>query len=521
MPSGHVCFLLHAHLPFVRHPEYEDFLEERWLFEAITETYLPLVRMAEGWDRDRLKPRLALSFSPTLLAMLGDDLLRSRYRRVLDAQIRYATDAEARAGSATPQGRAIAASRVALEAARTTWTEWGGNLLTAFRWMIAAGFVEPWTTAATHPLLPLWRRHPGLIDLQVRTGVEAFRRALGMSPRGFWLPECGYVPELEQYLAPHGIETFLLETHGFLMARPEPRHGVHEPVQCPKGIAVFGRDPETSRQVWSRTEGYPGDPWYREFHRDLGFERPLDELADVIVNGTIRCATGVKPHRVTGSGDKQPYDPARAAERVAEHARHYADTQARRLDALAETMDRTPVIAAPYDAELFGHWWFEGVNFLDRTIRRMLEAGTVAVTGLADYARAYGPFPEARPAASTWGEFGHHLVWIHESNAWVWPHLERLAHRFEQALASHAEPDPLRRRMLNQAARDLLAAQASDWPFMIQQGTTVDYAEQRLKAHLQRATFLLDRLDSGAIDSDLLDDLEELTPLFPWLDVTG
>ncbi|MCB1101689.1 MAG: DUF1957 domain-containing protein, partial [Kiritimatiellae bacterium] len=360
-PAGHVCLLLHAHLPFVRHPEHDDFLEERWLFEAITETYLPLLRIAEGWEHDRLKPRLVLSFSPTLLAMVGDDLLCARYERVLAAQILYARDTVQREGSDTALGRACQASLDALLAAEGTWHRWGGNLLSGFRWLIGSGFVEPWTTAATHALLPLWKRYPFVLKMQIGTGVEAFRRALGCSPKGFWLPECGYFPGLETYLEPLDIRAFAVETHGITLAKPAPEFGIYAPIRCPNGLAVFGRDPEASRQVWSRSEGYPGDPWYREFHRDLGFEQPLDELGDVLVDGQFRAATGVKPYRVTGGeGEKQPYDPVRAMERVREHARHFVEQRRQRVRSLAPTMNRPPVMVAPYDAELFGHWWYEG-----------------------------------------------------------------------------------------------------------------------------------------------------------------
>lgn len=518
MPSGYCCLLLHAHLPFVRHPEYDDFLEERWLFEAITETYLPLLRIAEGWERDRLKPRLALSFSPTLLAMVGDDLLRARYERVLAAQIRFARKTVSREGQDPAWRGGGLASLQALLDAEATWKRWGGNLLSGFRWLIGSGFVEPWTTAATHALLPLWKRHPFVLNLQIGTGVEACRRALGGNPKGFWLPECGYFPGLEGYLKSHGIRAFAVETHGLTMARPTPEFGVYAPVRCPNGVAVFGRDPEASRQVWSRSEGYPGDPWYREFHRDLGFERPVDELDEVLVDRQFRAASGVKPYRVTGgAGEKQPYDPVRAGARVREHARHFVEQRRLRVRSLAPTMNRPPVIVAPYDAELFGHWWYEGIDFIDQVVRLLDADRDLAMAGMADLAG--GELPEATPIASTWGEWGHHQVWIHESNAWVWPHQEKLARRLEQAFADFPNPDPFQQRILNQATRELLAAQASDWPFMIQQGTTVSYAEQRLKDHLQRGNYLLNHLDQADLKQATLEDLEELTPIFPWLKV--
>src|SRR5262245_59685828 len=90
MPTGYLALVLHAHLPFVRHPEHPKFLEESWLFEAITETYLPLIQVMDGWLRDQMETRLTLTLSPTLCSMLLDPLLQERYVQHLEGLIELA-----------------------------------------------------------------------------------------------------------------------------------------------------------------------------------------------------------------------------------------------------------------------------------------------------------------------------------------------------------------------------------------------------------------------------------------------
>jgi len=139
-------------------------------------------------------------------------------------------------------------------------------------------------------------------------------------------------------------------------------------------VAAFGRDPDSSKQVWSADEGYPGDFWYRDFYRDIGFDLDYDYVRPYLPPTGQRIHTGLKYHRITGKTDqKEPYDPERARSRVQEHADHFVETRLGQVAWLARQMERPPIVVCPYDAELFGHWWFEGPWWLEMVFRRLAE----------------------------------------------------------------------------------------------------------------------------------------------------
>ncbi|MFM7141175.1 MAG: glycoside hydrolase family 57 protein [Alphaproteobacteria bacterium] len=516
-----LSLVLHAHLPFVRHPEHEDFLEERWLFEAIAEVYVPLLDVLAGLVRDRVPHRIALSLSPTLLDMLDDGLLGQRFVRHLDLRLAFADRELVRTAGDERLRRVVELHRELLLRARTCFVdENDGRLVPAFRRLEEAGSLELLTCGATHGFLPLLAATPGAVEAQVAVAVAEFRRSFGHAPRGFWLPECGFTPGLDDVLARHGILWSVVESHGLLDADPPPVHGTFAPVVAPSGVAFYGRDGESSREVWSATEGYPGDPAYRDFHRDVGFELPVEDLRPLLPPTGDRVAVGFKYFRVTGAGaEKEPYDPDAAASRVEQHASHFVAAIGRRLAAASALMRRPPVLVAPYDAELFGHWWFEGPAWLDAVLRRVADssAGFDLATPSDDLAR-HPVVQQAMPAASSWGERGYASVWVAPGNDWILRHVDGAGERMRAIATGMRGATGLARRALAQAARELLLAQARDWPFLISRGTAAGYAEARVRAHLGRFARLHDDLRHGTLDEAWLAEIERRDDVFPVID---
>jgi 1,4-alpha-glucan branching enzyme len=514
---GYLCLILHAHLPFVRHPEHEQFLEEAWLFEAITETYVPLLRLLEGWERDGLDARLTLTLSPTLCAMLGDALLQERYERHLRGLIELAEKEIHRTHWDRAFHELAWMYHQRFTGLRDTWRAHGRNLVAAFRRLQDRGRLEIITSAATHAVLPLFADHPPTLRAQILTARDHYRSCFGCDPRGIWLPECAYCAALEPALQEANLRWFVLDTHGLLRAQPRPRYGVFAPIYTPAGLAAFGRDPESARQVWSKHEGYPGDPRYRDFYRDVGFDLDFDYVKPYLPSPDQRGFTGLKYYRITGgTADKQPYDRAVALQTAAEHAGHFLNARRAQFKKLAAVMDRPPLVVAPYDAELFGHWWYEGPEFLDAFVRQACRApsGFSLVTP-EDYLRAYPTLQIAAPGASSWGEDGYYRVWLNEKNEWIYPHLQVAQTRMTELARQFLDPPALLQRALQQAGRELLLAQASDWPFILRTGTSPDYARRRVKDHLLRFTALYEQLKKKRVDEKWLREIERRDNLFP------
>ena len=517
MSQGYLALVLHAHLPFVRHPEYEKFLEENWLFEAITETYVPLIQKMDGWLRDGMETRLTLTLSPTLCSMLLDPLLQERYLRHLNGLIDLA-EKEIHRTHWDPSIHLLAwMYHHRFTSVRDTYFAYGKNLVGAFRKFQEQGKLEIITTAATHALLPLMADHPQSIRAQILVARDHYRSCFGCDPRGIWLPECAYVDGVENFLQEANIRWFIIDTHGILHAKPRPRYGVFAPIFTPNGLAAFGRDLDSARQVWSREEGYPGDVQYRDFYRDIGFDLDFDYVKPHLPAPEFRGFTGIKYHQITGGfSEKLPYDRDAALEMAAEHAQHFLDARIGQVQHLAGIMGREPLLLSPYDAELFGHWWYEGIEFLDYFMRKTFyDQQVIALTTPNEYLRRFPTQQVATPSASSWGEEGYWRVWLNETNEWIQPHLHVAQERMTQLARKFPNATGLTERALKQAARELLLAQSSDWPFILRTGTSPDYARKRVKDHLLRFISLHEQLTTTKIDEVWLTQIESMDNIFP------
>jgi 1,4-alpha-glucan branching enzyme len=518
--QGYLSIVLHAHLPFVRHPEHDRFLEESWLHEAVTECYLPLIQMLEGWQRDHMNVRLTLTLSPTLCAMLRDPLLCERTRRHLDGLVEL-SEKETHRTRLDRQLRDVAHQyHERFLALRATYRACNGDVLSAFKRLQDLGQLEIITTGATHALLPLLANHPESIRAQILVARDHYQAAFGHAPRGIWLPECAYTDGVEKVLQEADIRWFILDTHGVLNAKPRPRYGVFAPVFTPNGIAAFARDLESAKQVWSRQEGYPGDPRYRDFYRDIGFDLDMDYVQPYLPSPDHRGFTGIKYWRIEGDRHgKHVYNRKVALEAAAQHAQHFLDARLAQFQQLANVMDRPPLLLSPYDAELFGHWWHEGPEFLDYFVRKAYyDQKVFTLISPEDYLRAHSTNQVAEPSPSSWGEEGYYRVWLNETNQWIYPHLNVAQTRMTELARQFPNATGLKLRALRQAAQELLLAQSSDWPFILRTGTSPEYAKKRVKDHLLRFLALHQQLTEDKIDEPQLRKLETVDNVFPKVD---
>jgi 1,4-alpha-glucan branching enzyme len=534
--SGSVALVLHAHLPFVHHPEHEHFLEEEWFFEAITETYIPLLRMMQRLVEDAVQFRVTMSISPTLSAMFQNELLRKRYIRHLDFSIDLAAREQER-NRKHPQLRQLADFYFDFfsENRRFFIDESKCDLLSVFRDLRQRGVLEIVASAATHGLLPILQQQSHqAARAQVLIGRDAYVEMFGEEPSGFWLPECAYASGLETILQQANLRWFVIDAHGLLLGKPLPGRWIYAPCYTPSGPAAFPRDPEASRQVWSAHEGYPGDPVYREFYRDIGFDLPMENLGPMACG--MRKFSGIKYHRVTGRcDDKQLYDPVAAQNAAAKDAIHFFQQCRQQIGENGE-LGFEPIIVVPFDAELFGHWWFEGPIFLEQFIRRVANQRDFSLTTPSEFLAAHPTQQIVEPAASTWGENGHLAVWLDPSNGWIYPHLHAAAQKMtdlaKQSSAVAGQPRkhsilPRARmpheasaiqftdRVLKQLARELLLAQSSDWAFLMKSGTAREYAMKRTIDHLARFNRLHDEFVANHEDEKFLRECEWRDNIFP------
>jgi 1,4-alpha-glucan branching enzyme len=522
---------LHSHLPYVLHhgrwPHGSD-----WLCEAALDTYLPLLDMLQTFERDGIDTPVTLGITP----VLANQLAHPSFREELEAYISQrleACDAAPTSLAATGDAELVPLAaywRRRLTALRDVYHASGSDLIGAFRGLQDRGRLELISSAATHGFLPMLGRDES-IRLQLFTGRAEHRRLFGRAPDGCWLPECAFRPAgpwqpkgarpvahrrgTDEHLRDAGYRFFFVDAH--LVAAGDNLGAYHDvplgaerfdaerhdpdtpPMTAPRGtkrspylayrmpgprgaapLAAFVRDPRSSMQVWSRQQGYPGDEWYLEFHK-------------------IRWPGGLKLWRVTSGdadlGAKRSYDPDRARGRAREHARHFASL----LHQTARQEQGGRVIVAPFDTELFGHWWFEGVDFLGDLYRSLgTEPGAArpVVARAHDAGQSRGSVVTL--AEGSWGANGDFSMWSNEQTAWTWKRLWPLEDAFWAVAPAALKGDARRRLVLAQAARSLLLAQSSDWQFIISTGAATDYAEHRFVLHADDAEHLVAALKPEA-----------------------
>jgi 1,4-alpha-glucan branching enzyme len=518
---------LHSHLPYVlnhgRWPHGSD-----WLCEAAIDTYLPLLEKLRELAAEGTHAPVTIGFTPILANQLASPTFVTELEAYFAQRI-TACDEAATTIRGTADDHLIPLTdywHERLERLRALFRSVEGDLVAPFRALEEAGHIEIIGGAATHGFSPLLGRNES-VRLQFLLGYAEHQRLFGRTPRGCWLPECAYrargtwkpVPDApwsgerpgtDEFVAAAGFRYFFADAHmaaaGIpismydedlpmgaerfdLHGRPQRAKTFtglieHSPYQAYRvssrsgeSVTALIRDPVASAQVWSRHSGYPGDGTYLEFHK-------------------IRWPGGLKLWRVTGNGvdlgDKQPYDPMAAQARVGDHARHFAHL----LYGIATNGDGASLVASPFDTELFGHWWFEGPDFLGEMYRSLSYSTDVHPTSASRHLHDHPPEEALQLAMGSWGANGDYSMWLNDETLWTWRRLWPLEDAFWKAVPA-AMASAQARPILEQAARELLIAQASDWQFIISTGEVADYATRRFNLHCDDLERLLAALKEG------------------------
>ena len=521
-----------------------------WLHEAAAEVYLPLLDVLARLRRDNIDFHANLILSPVLLEQLAHPHFRREFPLYLTRKITAAREDEA-FFEQSGEARYTALARMwhaRFTAAEATFQTFGGDLIAGFRHFRDLGMLSLLTSCATHGYLPLLGTD-GSVRAQVRLAVETHTRHLGEAPRGVWSPECGYRPAgpwtqpvpnpdgstpapvdrigVEQAFAESALEFFYLDAPLVASAdlvpdaapasAPDRPNRLYEAWLLDSGpstlpaVAAFARDPRTAFQVWSTEGGYPAEPAYLDFHKK-------------------RWPGGHRYWRVTdshsGMNAKEIYDPALAAERVQSHAGHFAHTLWQTLSPHFHDTP-PPILSAPFDAELFGHWWFEGPAWLEAVARTLhdYDVGITPETS-ADYLHTTPAAGTLRVCEGSWGAGNDHTVWLNAATGWAWTMIYAAEHTFASAVANPLwHGNPLARRTLQQMARELLLLESSDWHSLITTGAARDYAEARIHTHRDQFNDLADlwnvllrELPPDPAQMDRLHSIEQRDNIFPEID---
>jgi 1,4-alpha-glucan branching enzyme len=554
---GAFTFVLHSHLPYARLAGRWPHGEE-WLHEAALETYIPLLETLYALRDEGVKYRITIGITPILAEQLDDADVKDHFDQYLEDRIQAAREDIELFSQEDPVDEQLVILakwyQETFERVKHAFdVTFKRDILGAFRQLQDEGYIEITTCAATHGYLPLMS-NDSTIQAQLRTGVRSYERMFGRKPTGIWLPECAYRPAyvtesgrrrpgVEHFLADNGLKVFFSETHTVTGGKPvgvaggdvigpygevkrryvipaskelnAPESGAttmhpyyvydttNHPAEQHSGVSVVARNNRVGQQVWSADWGYPGDFDYREFHRKAG-------------------TSGIQYWRITGVGvdlgHKDLYHPDWAAYKIDQHAEHFAHLVGDQLRKYHEETGKFGLVAANYDTELFGHWWYEGVEWLGKVLRHLSRIDSVELTTASRHVANHPPEGVLNIPESSWGAGGTHFVWDNNETHWMWAPIHEAEARMEALANKYVDPTPDEAKVLAQTAREALLLESSDWPFLVTTGQAREYSIQRFSQHLERFNKLADSLEKDAPDVALAEELYELDKVFADID---
>jgi 1,4-alpha-glucan branching enzyme len=547
MKLGSFTFVLHSHIPYVRKAGRWPHGEEM-LHEVMAESYVPLLNALYDLKAEGIEPRLTIGLTPILLEQIGDPDVQNHFEMYLEERMalveadiaRFENSRDGRFGFLARWYRDWYANVLA-----SFRDKFKRDLVGAFRELKNAGNLDILTCAATHGYLPLFERDSTLYG-QLKTGIESSRRFLGQNPFGIWLPECGYRPAyardsqykpgIEEFLADLNLGFFFTDTHVItggqkigkvagdvagpygkfplrkIVVRKDDRpESATRTTMRPyyvqaSGVAVFGRDENTGLQVWSAAHGYPGDYVYREFHRK-------------------DANSGLQYWRITAAntdlGQKALYDPQPAFNQVNVHADHFVGIAMQLVKNYYNQTKKQSIIVSAYDTELFGHWWFEGVEWLKQVMRRFAASPDVELTTACSYLESHLPDEVIALPESSWGKGGDHSTWLNPETEWIWDLIHSSERMMESLVTKFPNATGELLTVLNQCARELVLLESSDWPFLISTGQAKEYASSRFQQHLARFNNLAamcSHVPLSESDRRFLENVMDLDNPFPNID---
>jgi len=544
MSVGSFVFMLHSHLPYYRKAGMWPFGEEN-LYECMAHSYIPILNAVNELLNEGIKAKLTIGLTPILAEQLNDEHLKQGFVSYIDARIKAAQEDINR----YPNDSVAHSQHLEYLAKyyfnwfseiKNSFNKYNRDLIGEFRRLQDLGAIEITTSAATHGFLPLLSKDSSL-NAQLKTGVEAYKKMFGRKPRGAWMPECAYRPGYEA-TAPDGskyyrpaievslqnneIEYVFVESHQIeggvsvgstrsigiygnieyipLPARESTGLTTYEAYWMSEAkVAVMGRNHEGGYQVWSAADGYPGDGCYREFHKK-------DDNSGLHYWRITSSASGL--------GEKMLYDPVLAMSRINENSDHYTNFLYHRLNDYKKATGKEGLVMVSFDTELYGHWWFEGVEFIKQTIKKMDK--TVKRQTASEYLDANQPTAAVQLPESSWGQGGHFWVWQNHQTEWMWPIIHGAERRVESIVSKYPTipQNKVLHRALNQMVRENLLLQSSDWPFLVTTWQARDYAVERFRKHQENFENLARMIETNSIDEGYLQNLESIDNAFADID---
>lgn len=520
--KSYITLALNAHIPYIHHDETDDHIQETWLFSALTETYIPLLNMFQELEEEEIPFKITISISPSLATMMNDTVIQEKYIKYLknlikisQFEINRTTDNKSKQTLAKMYKKTYEARLEDFEIKYKT------NLIDVFRKFDKKGYIELIATGAAHIYLPHYKHFDKVIETEIKTGGIEFASTFARQPKGFWLTECGYTPGIEEKIKEANFSYMFTSSESILYADTRPKYGIYAPIQTPNGISFFGLNHSIFRSIYSSSEGFPARSIYRNPFFDIGYELAENYWAKLQpgMKGQ-KMGTGIRYYSYGDDVEKRElYNFVEADNQAKKDAQIFVDSLVKQNETVKLLMkDRPPLYTCAFDAELFGHWWYEGITFLKEFIKGAHNKGDeFLLLSPSEYLRAYPINQTINPTNGSRNEdTGASL--IDGSNDWIYRHTNKIIRTMTDLANRYDDVNGLLKRILNQAMRETLLSLSSDWPYNIKRGYSPAYAGKRILRHIENVNGISESLSRQKVKTSWITTMEKQTPIFPDID---
>ncbi len=529
MAQKKFVLILNTNQEYIKHTGEEAVLyagEQSYLFESISNVYIPLVRMLEKFEAEKIPCKIALVLSPALCTLLEDLEIQAQYIEWLDKKIEFGKKELERVKS---DGNILTAVKLCLEKAesdKAAFENFGRRIVKKIAEFRKKGFVEILATCATDIFLPFYNDMPEIMSAQVEAGTFAYRSFFGEVPDGFWLPELGYYDGVEKVLRAYGMNYTVLDAHSFLFSEIEPKKGIFSPARFTNALVAFGRDGFSDKEIMGE-EGYSGNPVYRSENRDVIFSLPAEDIESFVKKGTSRYSIGYKYWNKGGDSDsavadfcetENVYSAQEANSQILKDAEDFVSKKTEKL-AQAEKLlsdEKEISLVVTVNISRLSEKWFESIDWIEQVCRKICMSD-VQFEFPKNLAKNPFELQRIQPYYGSSSGVGYGEDLLSSKNNWMMKFVRKASERMVDLADRFPSDTGLKARLLNLGAKELMFAQSSGWAKMIQNGIFPEYAEMRFKQSINDFTAVFDALGSNTVSTEWLTSLEEKHQIFPWI----
>lgn len=510
-----LLFIFHAHVPYIRHVKSNEPLEIAQFYEMLSYGLLPFLRMCNRLHADAVPFKCALVISPLLCEMLKSSTHKEQYRCYLERHIAFAEQELQQTSDKHQQTLMRGCLDFLLQNREDFTVLYKTDILSKITFFAEKGAIELLATSATPCFFPFYQDMPEALAAQIEQGLNSFREDFATSPSGFWLPLMGYASGLDGIIKSYGLDYTVLETQSFLFANRSPVNGIFTAAMGESGLVFLGKDTGACSEVMQPDTGFYMNPNYLDTNKDVGFDLDAQKLSSLFDVEKGRRKTGFCYRKHSG----EPYEPAVGAAQAETDAARFLENRYRVLTEAATLLDTEPLCSVSIlPLQFLGKVWIEGMYWLESVYRKLAQMHDMQCVVPSEYLKRMKRIQNITPFYASSLPSGYADELVNSSNDWMLPRIQKATERMIDLAGRFPDGQGLKKRTLNMAAKELLLAQSTDWPLMVDAQASAEYAIAQCAEHLDTFSNVYDSLGSGTLSADQLIAREKDYPLFQEMD---